>query len=478
MIDMLPTRPERAAGRPTIWGLTPTQIHDRFWASRGVQVVRPGEASEIVESAELFLLVDATSLVIFRLRDLVEMLSWLRPRLVTVRLRDEGHHGYKEVVCSTEDGRLVQLDRIYEGLDSRLARVGLTPDGEVARLWQTSSSSAEGWSRLRHAVPRDARQARGMPGRVFNGASEEEQMRLIECLVDRWGRPDSTVPRTERGPQGVWLDRESTVASKARVVGSVWVGAGRRVLADDLVVGPAILWDDPGFEPITESVPWQDLEPVAIPGGLVFEPTAQPALRRAGKRAFDILFASFALLLTVPLYPFIALAIMLEDGWPVFFAHRRETLGGKEFPCLKFRSMRRDAEEIKKRMMEENVADGPQFFVENDPRSTRIGRILRKTQLDELPQFFNVLMGHMSVVGPRPSPRSENQYCPAWREARLSVRPGVTGLWQIRRTRAEGLDFQEWIRYDLQYVEKMSWKLDFWVIWKTLGVVLRKGTGK
>lgn len=114
------------------------------------------------------------------------------------------------------------------------------------------------------------------------------------------------------------------------------------------------------------------------------------------------------------------------------------------------------------------MADGPQFFMEHDPRLTRIGRFLRMSNLDELPQFFNVLVGHMSIVGPRPSPRSENQYCPPWREARLSVRPGITGLWQVKRSRVQGLDFQEWIRYDIEYVENMSWRLDLWIIAQTV----------
>ena len=109
--------------------------------------------------------------------------------------------------------------------------------------------------------------------------------------------------------------------------------------------------------------------------------------------------------------------------------------------------------------------------MEHDPRITKVGRVLRKLQLDELPQFFNVLLGQMSVVGPRPSPFSENQYCPGWREARLSVRPGVTGLWQIRRTRADGADFQEWIRYDIEYVEQASFWLDVYIIWKTIMLV-------
>jgi lipopolysaccharide/colanic/teichoic acid biosynthesis glycosyltransferase len=87
---------------------------------------------------------------------------------------------------------------------------------------------------------------------------------------------------------------------------------------------------------------------------------------------------------------------------------------------------------------------------------------------------MNVLLGDMSVVGPRPSPRVENQYCPPWREARLSVRPGITGLWQIRRTRQSGADFQEWIKYDIEYVEKRTWALDLWIIWKTITQVFRK----
>ena len=124
------------------------------------------------------------------------------------------------------------------------------------------------------------------------------------------------------------------------------------------------------------------------------------------------MFAAFAIVCTLPLYPFIMLAIWLEDGRPFFFAHRRETINGREFSCLKFRSMRKDAEKIKAQLKGLNRADGPQFYIENDPRLTRVGKILRKYNLDEIPQFFNVLAGDMSIVGPRPSPYSENQFCP------------------------------------------------------------------
>ena len=186
------------------------------------------------------------------------------------------------------------------------------------------------------------------------------------------------------------------------------------------------------------------------------------------------MFAAAALLLTLPLYPIVMIAIWLEDGRPFFFRHKRETLGGREFNCIKFRSMRKDAEQIKQQLAEQNQADGPQFFMDDDPRLTRVGRFIRRTYIDELPQFWNVLMGDMSVVGPRPSPFSENQFCPPWREARLSVKPGITGLWQVRRTRRQGLDFQEWIRYDIEYVQKASWLLDVRIILETIALVARR----
>jgi lipopolysaccharide/colanic/teichoic acid biosynthesis glycosyltransferase len=126
---------------------------------------------------------------------------------------------------------------------------------------------------------------------------------------------------------------------------------------------------------------------------------------------------------------------------------------------------------MKQQLAGRNQADGPQFFMVKDVRVTRVGRFLRMTRLDELPQFLNVLFGHMSVVGPRPSPYKENQFCPPWREARLSVRPGITGLWQVKRTRKAGQDFQEWIRYDIEYVENATFWLDVVIIFRTVSSI-------
>ena len=120
-----------------------------------------------------------------------------------------------------------------------------------------------------------------------------------------------------------------------------------------------------------------------------------------------------------------------------------------------------------------NQVDGPQFKVENDPRITVVGRFLRNTFIDEIPQFINILTGQMSLVGPRPSPKTENSLCPFWRAARLSVRPGITGLWQVCRTRRPGCDFQEWIYYDTKYVKNLSLGLDLWICWQTARKLVR-----
>lgn len=458
--------------KPTLWGLSPVQLHDRFWAASGVQVVRQGEKSEIVSGAELFLLTEPRTLTLFRLARPVEVLSWIKPDVLIVRLHDDREHGYIERVVTTQENRFVRFERVYRGSDSRLARVALTPDKRIAELWQSAASPRAGWLAIRRGIARNFRGVLSVPGRAFDRADDCEVMQFVRELVPLWRQPSTTISRASHGRRGIWADQEAVIDPKAAVIGPVWIGAGRRLEVAGAIVGPTVLWDDPASRPPAENVSWQDLEPVRnAPQDP--QPRQRTSLARAAKRLFDIGFALFALLLTLPLYPLIMLAIWVEDGWPFFFVQRRETKGGREFGCIKFRSMRKDAEKIKAMLMKQNQADGPQFYVENDPRSTRVGRFLRSSSLDELPQFLNVLLGHMSVVGPRPSPFRENQYCPAWREARLSVRPGITGLWQVRRTRQLGQDFQEWIKYDLEYVENISWLLDLRIICDTIRTIVR-----
>ncbi|MGN6370709.1 MAG: sugar transferase [Phycisphaerae bacterium] len=464
--------PAPAQTYPTLWGLTPVQLHDRFWAARGVQVVRLGEPSVIVSDADLFLLTEARTLVLFRLRDLMEVMCWMRPHLLFVRVNSKRSHGYQEIIQTTPDGRFVRFQRLYDAADNHLTRVAFTADADLAHAWQTASSSSTGWKTLRRQIPREEREISRVNGEIFDRAHNQEVAQFVNRLVTYWPAPSATVQRARRFSTNAWVDGDAKIDPQARIIGSVWVGAGRNLKTTMPVVGPAVLWDDPAARPVLQDIQWQELEPTES-----FVRPARPrtlsSFDRIIKRLFDIVFAVIALLLTLPFYPFIMLAIYLEDGRPFFFVHPRETLGGRQFGCIKFRSMRKDADEIKAQLAVANQADGPQFFIKKDPRLTRVGRLLRDLNIDEFPQFFNILVGDMSVVGPRPSPRTENQYCPPWREARLSVRPGITGLWQVKRTRRQGLDFQEWIKFDIQYVEQLSWKLDLWIIFQTFIVLLR-----
>jgi lipopolysaccharide/colanic/teichoic acid biosynthesis glycosyltransferase len=465
--------PVAAPTQRTIWGLDPFQLHNRYWASLGVQVVQQGEPSQIVRHAELYLLTEPRTLALFKLTPLMDVLNWIKPDVLFVRLYDKRDRGYREKAVTDNDGNFVRFQRLYDSAsDSRLARVALTGDREIARLWQSAPDPVAAWRRLRKFIPRIARVTRSVEGDVYDRTNERELAYFLLDMIQFWQRPDSTIVRADKIGAEVWKDPEARIDVNAKFIGPVWIGAGRYVNGGTTVIGPAVIWDEPSARPETEPLQWLAIEPSAPPP----DPTPRDAtpLDRAFKRLFDVFFSTFAILVTLPLYPFIMLAIWIEDGRPFFFAHRRETLGGREFPCVKFRSMRKDAEKMKAELADKNQADGPQFYIEHDPRLTRVGRFLRRYHLDELPQFFNVLVGDMSIVGPRPSPFSENQFCPAWREARLSVRPGVTGLWQVQRTRRSGSDFQEWIKYDIEYVENRNWKMDLVIIWKTILSLFQK----
>lgn len=456
----------------TVWGLDPSQLHARFWAARGIQVVRQGEPSEIVPHAELFLLTDRRTMALFRLREVIEQLAWLDCEVLLVRLSDRRDRGYREVALTDDHGRFLKFRREYGGADTRLARVALTPKQDVARFWQGCASAREGWRTLRRRVPRDERWTMSVRGRVYDRSSAGEVASFVKDLVATWAEPDSTIDGISEVAPRVWAPVGTPPPEEGKVVGPLWIGSGRSVDGAKRPIGPAALWDDPESRPVPRDIRWLELQPSEPPTFHPRKPKAKVSL--ALRRAFDVVFAAGALAATLPLYPIIAAAIYIEDPGPIFFVHKRESKGGRTFGCIKFRSMRTDAEQIKINLAAQNKADGPQFFMEHDPRVTRVGAVLRKLQLDELPQFINVLRGEMSVVGPRPSPYSENQYCPPWREARLSVKPGVTGLWQVMRTRATGTDFQEWIKYDIEYVERQSFRLDLWIIWRTVLLIAKR----
>ena len=193
------------------------------------------------------------------------------------------------------------------------------------------------------------------------------------------------------------------------------------------------------------------------------------------KRAIDIIGSLVALVVLSPIFAIIAAAIKLNSPGPVFFCQDRVGLKRRMFKMLKFRTMHVDAEERIAEFEDKNEVNGAAFKIVNDPRTTSIGRTLRKLSLDELPQFLNVLKGNMSLVGPRPLPlRDVERFESGWQKRRFSVKPGLTCLWQINGRHE--IDFEHWMELDLQYIDNWSLSLDFDILLKTIPAALR-GTG-
>ena len=188
------------------------------------------------------------------------------------------------------------------------------------------------------------------------------------------------------------------------------------------------------------------------------------------KRIFDIVSSGLGLIVLSPLFLIIAIAIMLEDGAPVFFVQERNGLNGKVFRMYKFRSMCKNAAEMHNDLLEQNELDGPAFKMKDDPRLTKVGKFLRKTSLDELPQLINVFKGEMSVVGPRPLPTYETEQLTPYQKQRLNVKQGLTCYWQC--SGRSDVSFDEWMDMDMKYIEEASIRTDFRIFWKTVVKVL------
>lgn len=187
------------------------------------------------------------------------------------------------------------------------------------------------------------------------------------------------------------------------------------------------------------------------------------------KRLIDILASSLGLVVLSPILLLIAILIKLDSKGPVFFSQERIGFRGKPFNMYKFRSMVVNAEEIKEKLKEHNEMSGPMFKMKNDPRITKIGRFIRKTSIDELPQLINVLKGEMTLVGPRPSlPKEVAQFEP-WMMERLTVKPGLTCYWQVMGRNS--IEFEDWMKLDVKYVHERCLTLDIKLIFKTFFVL-------
>ena len=188
------------------------------------------------------------------------------------------------------------------------------------------------------------------------------------------------------------------------------------------------------------------------------------------KRVIDVVGSGLGIILLSPLLLFIAVLIRLTSPGPVLYIQKRSGLNGRKFVLYKFRSMYKGAHERLAELAHKNEVSGPIFKIKNDPRITPVGKFLRKFSLDELPQLFNVFAGQMSLVGPRPPlPKEVNQY-ETWQRRRLSMRPGITCLWQI--SGRNKIKFDEWMKLDLEYIDNWSLGLDFKILLKTIPAVL------
>ena len=187
------------------------------------------------------------------------------------------------------------------------------------------------------------------------------------------------------------------------------------------------------------------------------------------KRSIDVIGATTGLIVGSPIMLLCSISVKLSSRGPVLYAQQRTGYLGKTFTIYKFRSMVDGAHELQDELRERNERDGPAFKIAKDPRVTAIGRFLRATGLDELPQLFNVLKGDMALVGPRPLPVQEAQQCLPWQDRRTEAKPGLTCFWQITKSRR--MSFAEWMRLDLRYVSRVSWMLDVRLIVRTIAAV-------
>jgi lipopolysaccharide/colanic/teichoic acid biosynthesis glycosyltransferase len=461
--------PSAQDASPRLWGLDCAALHDAYWSSHGVACVRLGSGIAPQEGADLYLLLEEGQAAIFDLRRIAESLLWNQAHLTRMRIVDPAASSYSERVVTDARGSAVKIERRYGADRTSVGQVLLGTRREDALDWARSTKPAEAFAQMRRRG-RLRTDATECAGERFDLTRSESREALVRSLVRDWAHPDHVIHGVERIDEGIFGPAGTSAGSASSWISPVWIGAGPHERS--VLIGPSVCWDSVEVEPAAIR-PIEELfsEDRESESGTTSEPSGWYA---PFKRGIDVLGSAFVLVAFAPVLLLCAVAIVIDDGFPIFFGHKRQTRGGATFRCWKFRTMRRNAEALVAELRKQNLCDGPQVNIKDDPRVTRVGKYLRKLQLDEFPQFWNVLIGDMSIVGPRPSPDNENQFCPAWRETRLSVRPGITGNWQVKRTRAEGKDFQEWIQYDIEYVERMGPLFDLWLCILTVVNIIRR----
>ena len=371
-----------------------------------------------------------------------------------------------------------------------IVTVSLWIGADFSRLWIGLSwatamafvmASRYAWRRTMRAARRRGRLvqrtlvvgANAEAGRVVTEMLRDDLgfLPLGYVCADAWGRPTTDVPVLGNLDDLGALIAETAadcifVASSAvrpEHIASVNKAARRRGIEVHITAN------------VQEVLPTR-ISPQALGGLMAFSlrPVRLSGLQAVAKRTFDIVSSGVALVVFSPVFVSIAVVVKVTSEGPILFRQERVGYRGRPFTVLKFRTMVADAEERLQDLLDLNEATGPLFKMAHDPRVTRVGRFLRKTSLDELPQLVNVLRGDMTVVGPRPPlPREVAQY-EEWQMARLEVRPGITGLWQV--SGRSQLPFEDYVRLDLFYIENWSLAFDLFIIAKTIPtIVSRRG---
>ncbi|MDZ7630064.1 MAG: sugar transferase [Gemmatimonadaceae bacterium] len=406
----------------------------------------------------------------------------------------------KELVQADGDGHVRRIQRYFEPVTWPF------PSGVLASL--VPVACAQIVSPLTVSSLEDLRMqlsANGIPnvdvpfhGDCFDLTDEAGVLAFSERRVNALSTMQELRPG--RGQTNAMVSATATIHDSARLVGPVVVRDKAEIGAGALIVGPATIGD--GAVVSANAVVAQCL---VMPGAVVApsstvrhrivsgdsthafalagqrrhaapSPAATPEpVRRlaippyvAVKAIFEPVLALLALIVLSPLLFVIAVLVKSTSSGPIFYGDSREGKDAKPFKCWKFRSMLTNADEMQRALAAQQQMDGPQFKMNHDPRVTKVGAKLRQWNVDELPQLWNIVRGEMSFVGPRPSPFRENQICVPWRNGRLSVRPGVTGLWQVCRKDRENGDFHQWIHYDLLYVRNISFRLDLMILAATI----------
>ena len=361
------------------------------------------------------------------------------------------------------------------------------------------------------------------PLRRFEDAAQYVSLNR-QLMLQWWSELDWDRRGPAAAPDGIRVMEDTRVAEGAAIIGPAVIGKGCVIEDGARIIGPALIGDGTRVGRgalVRDSVIWPKcsigagvsveysllterctlrpghrvlgalvedagasvtkLAPDAdarMPSGLDAEGAGSASRARsrlfylAAKRALDIALPIALLPLLIPVFLVTAAAIKLDSPGPVFFRQVRCGRGGREFSIYKFRTMVVNAEELYAQAMANNEVKGPMLKMKKDPRTTGIGEFLRRTSVDELPQLWNVVRGDMTLVGPRPLAMREMVWCPRWRDLRLRVKPGLTGLWQVS-SRGE-FNFDGWIDHDIRYVKRQSLHLDLRILLKTALVLWKR----